>query len=320
MALTSIRRYDLGSATQPITQFIAATLPFFFLLLWFLLEAHMRPNSSCYDVLVADDDQAKTTQSAECSKLIPLKQFIYVYLAAEFCWLMLAVYLTFYVPRRHNLVEAYLTQGETVIGDVYFNRKKRGTVSLTSYGHVVYPHDSKLIHRQVQVFERYTREVAAILYLPGLPLSGQPKVDLEIDREVVELNRPRMEILFWYSWAWAAFCALAPLYIIEVLKVFNHVDATVWQPDANQSKVIAWSYVAALTIIPAMAFFWNVAAWLWYKRWMTVQHKVLEEGQPANERERGCCFDDDECESIDARDYVPPSANDTDGITKVGIA
>jgi hypothetical protein len=318
--MVSIRRFDLGSETQPILQFIAATLPFFFLLLWFLLEAHLRPKSPCYDNV--DDDGAKENQSKACSKLIPLTQFVYVYMATEFCWMLLAVYLTFYVPRRHNLVEAYLTQGETIIGDVYYNRKKRGVAALTSYGKVVYPRpgDSRMIRRKVQVFERYTRERAAILYLPGLPCSGQPKVDLEIDREVIELNRPRMEILFWYSYAWAAFCMLAPIYIIKVLKVLDANYVAVWQPDANLGDFPMWFFISAFAIIPVVAFLWNLAGWLLYKRWMTSQHRVLEEGEPGNEPERGCCFDDEDCESIDAADYVPPSpkVSGAEGTPQVG--
>lgn len=184
-----------------------------------------------------------------------------------------------------------------------------------------------MIRRKVQVFERYTRERAAILYLPGLPHSGQPKVDLEIDREVIEMNRPRMEILYWYSWAWAAFCMLAPLYIIKVLKGFdseNEAAANVWQPDVNRGEFITWFYISAFAIIPVAAFLWNLASWLLYKRWMTSQHRVLEDGEPANEPERGsCCFDDEDCESIEPSDYVPPvspKATDTEGIAKVGVA
>lgn len=310
--MVSIRRFDLGSATQPIVQFIAATIPFFVLLLWFVIAAAWRSKTPCYQ------NDANGNESQECGKLVPLKQFIYVYLAVEFCWMLLAVYLTFYIPRRHNLVETYLTQGETVIGDVYFNRKKRGFVSLTSYGHAVYPHpsDTKMIRRKVQIFERYTRERAAIVYLPGMPCSGQPKVDLEIDREVIELNRPRMEILLRYSWACASFCVLGCLYIIHVLKTIG-ANAAAWQPDVVKGNSIMWYYLSASAIIPVVAFLWNAAAWYWYERWMTSQHRILEDGEPANEPERGCCFDDEECESIEAADYIPPSP---EGTAQVGAA
>ena len=235
----------------------------------------------------------------------------------------LAVYLSFYVPRRHNLVEAYLTQGETVIGDVYVNRAKRSAVALTFYGHVVYSEGSKLVRRKVQVYERYTRELAAILCLPGFPFSGQPKVDLEIDREVIELNSYRMGILFWFSWAWAIFCVLAPMYIIAVLKILDSENgnvATDWQPDVNQEKFIMVFYVGAFAIIPVAALFLNLVAWILHKRWMTLQHVILEHGEPPNEPERGCCFDDEECESIEANEYIPPESTITEGIKKVGIA
>jgi hypothetical protein len=198
--------------------------------------------------------------------------------------------------------------------------------SLTSYGHVVYPHpgNSNMIRRKVRVFERYTRERAAIIYLPGMPCSGQSKADLEIDREVIELNRPRMATLLWYSWTCASVSILGCLYILHVLKNLgtNNAAVNVWQPDVNLGNSIMWYYLSVLAFIPVAACLWNVIAWYLYKRWMTSQHRVLEDGEPANEPDHGCCFDDEECESIEVADYIPPSpkSTDTEGIAKVGIA
>jgi hypothetical protein len=315
MVNSSTRRFDLGSATQPIIQFIVATLPLFFLLLWFLFNARSQVNSSCYDAVAIDDDQALAIHVAECSKLIPLEQFLYVYLVAEFGWILLAMYLTFYVPRRHGIINEYLTKGETVIGTVYFNRKKFG-LSLTSYGHVVYEHDSKMVRRKVQVFERYTRELAAILRLPGLPHSGQPKVDLEIDRDVIELNRSRVKVLVWYAWAWSVFCMLGPIYIVEILKVLQSRN-----PD-SAGNFTSWFYILAFVLIPSLSLLWNWSAWTLHRRWMTLQHKILEDGESPNEPERGCCFDDDDCESIQMTDYVQMSAatNTTRKGAKIGFA
>ena len=99
---------------------------------------------------------------------------------------------------------------------------------------------------------------------------------------------------------------------------FTGKEAANWK-----EKFITAFYIVAFVIIPVVAFLWNVSAWLLYKRWMTSQHRVLEDGEPANEPEqRSCCFDDDECEAVDAADYVPPSpkATDTEGIKQVGFA
>lgn len=315
---TSSRRFDIGSQTQPILQFIAATLPFFALLFWFLFEAHMRPNAACYygESYYTDDDQTLEELRDACSDLIPLQQFLWVFLAALFCWTLLAMYLTFYVPRRHSLVKAYLTQGQTVIGDVHYNRKKRSFVALTATGHVVYPHPDDAtgrIRKKVYVFERYTRERAALVYLPGQPLSAQPRVDLEIDRDVTELNEERMAILTQYSWAWVIFCLLAPLYILKVMDDLSNGEELaeekgVWQPDTDLGNFSTLYYVLAFAVIPVTSVLCISLGWFLHKRWMTKQHKVLEDGEPPVEPSSGgCCFDDEECESIEVTDYVPPS-------------
>ena len=124
-----------------------------------------------------------------------------------------------------------------MIGDVYYNRKKRGVEAISAKGTAVYTHPDDAtvtLKRRVRVFERYTRERAAILHLPGMPFSGQPKTDLEIDRDVSHMNQARLKILMWYSLAWTIFCALAPIYILRVLK---RLDANEFlsplQPDIN---------------------------------------------------------------------------------------
>lgn len=296
------RRFDLGSATQPIIQFIATTLPLFFLLLWFLYSAPSHLKSSCYDAVDFTDNEEVASYIEECSKFIPLEQFVIIFLLAEFGWMLLSMYLTFYVPRRHDLIKDYLARGETVIGTVYFSRKKYG-LSLSSYGYAVYDHDSKVIRRKVQVYERYTRELAAILRLPGLPHSGQPKLDLEIDRDVIELNSPRLKILVCYTWAWCIFCMIAPIHIVKILKVIESRNP------AASNNFSTWFYVLAFIVIPLVCALWNAAAWTFHKRWMTLQHKVLEDGELPNEPERGCCFDDEECESVQMTDYVQMSSS-----------
>lgn len=312
MAPSSSRRFDLGNSNQPIIQFIASTLPFFFLLIWFLYSAGIREGQPCYqngDPTFMDDDSSRSELYDQCNSLVPLKQYVYIFLGMAFLWSLLATYLVYYVPRRHALTQAYLTQGQVVIGDVYFNRKKRVIGALSSYGSAIYPHPedaTTMLKRRVRVFERYTRERAAIVYLPGMPYSGQPKLDLEIDRDVTELNNPRLEILVWYAFAWALFCLLAPLYVLRIL---NKLDANyegVWLPDVDVNNFPFWYYISAFLIVPVVVVVWNVLAWYMHKRWMTNQHRVMQDGEPIEQP--GCCFDDDECESIEVGDYQPPTA------------
>jgi len=309
------RRFDIGSKTQPIVQFIAATLPFFLLLLWFVFESHIRLQKPCYneESYYADDDATKESLQSACSDLIPLQQFLYVFLAALFCWTLLASYLTLYVPRRHNLVQAYLTQGSTVIGDVHFSRTKRGLVALTTTGYVAYQHPedaTQMIRRKVYVYERYTRERAALLYLPGQPLSAQPKLDLEIDRDVTELNKERVSILQQYCWAWVIFCLLAPLYILKVVDQLagaEHPEG-IYQPDVGLGKFVTVYYVLSFVVIPFTCLLIMAMGWQMHKRWMTKQHHVLEDGEPIEPRGQ-FCFDDKDCETVEVTDYKPPPSS-----------
>lgn len=299
----------MTTTMQPVVQFIASTIPFALLLLWFLFSAHIRPNEPCYEEpYLYDDDAVRNDMQDECSRLVPLKQYLYIFIGMLFLWSLLALYLSFYVPRRHALIEAYLTQGETVIGDVYYNRMRRGVLGYSSYGSAIYrnpANDDETLKRRVRVFERYTRERAAIVYLPGMPLSGQPKVDLEIDREIFTVNKRRVQILTYYAWAWVVFCLLAPLYIVHVLKSLASDNPSSIQPDRDVDDFPMWYYLSAFLFIPVAAILCNLISWLLHKRWMTNQHKVMKDGEV--EEPRGCCFDDGNCEEIKSDDYQPPS-------------
>ena len=312
----SSRRFDLGSQTQPIFQFVVATLPFFAVLLWFLFETHRRPSSACYNEgsYYADDDATRVSLQDACSGLIPLRQFLFVFLGALFCSVLLAFYLTLYVPRRHSLVNAYLKQGSVVIGDVFYSRSKLPFASLTATGHVMYPHPddgTRKIRRKVYLYERYTRERAAVLYLPGQPLSGQPKMDLEIDRDVAELNQERLSLLAKYVWAWVVFSLFAPLYILKVWEGLSSAEQEpdgIYQPDAELGNIGSLYYVLSFVVVPFTCLLIMAIAWQWHKRSMTRAHYVLEEGEDAEPKSKGCFrFDDDDCETIEATNYKPPS-------------
>jgi hypothetical protein len=305
MVAASFRRFDLGSTSQPIFQFVGATVPLLFLLVWFVLNAHAQLQTSCYDDKEFYDEQSLAKFEAECSKYIPLKQFVYVFVAIYFCCILLEAYILFFVPLRHALIHQYLSQGETVIGNVYYKPSKHN-LTLTSHGHAVYEHESTRIRRKVQVFERYTRELAAILILPGLPYSGQPKVDLEIDRDSFELNKPRMNILAWYVGVWSLFCFVAPTYIVRNIGL---IDSNNGSGSAIGPLLIF--ILVTLCVIPVVVFIWIYAMWIMYKQWMTLHHKILDDDELADEPQSGCCFDDHDCESVQMTDYVHMSAPET---------
>lgn len=310
------RRFDVDTSLQPVYHFVASTVPFFILLLWFLYSTSRRSRVNCYiNAEAVNDDASAAALDEECSQYVPLKQFVWIFMSLEFLWALMVGYLSYYIPRRHALVDQFLTEGETVIGDVHYKRRKFLGVlpGLSSYGNVIYRHPddaTTLLKRKVRVFERYTRERAAVVYLPGHPYSGQPKMDLEIDREVVEMNHRRRECLTWYSWVWFFFCLLAPVYIVETLEGLNVGNPSPWQPDTDIGKFPMFFYIVAFAVIPVVAVVWNIVASAIHHRWMTMQHRILEEGDSLEEPELigGCCFDDDDCETIEIPSYQPPTA------------
>jgi hypothetical protein len=311
MVSVPLRRFDLGSTSQPIFQFILATIPLFFLLIWFVVNAHKQIQTSCYDGKVFYDEASFAMYEEECSKFIPLKQFVYVFVTIYFCCILIEMYVFVFVPLRHALINKYLSQGETVIGNVYYKPSKHN-LTLTSHGHVVYEHGSTRISRKVQVFERYTRELAAILILPGQPLSGQPKVDLEIDRDSFELNKPRMKILALYVGAWSLFCFASPAYIVRSIGSIRSKNGS-----GSSSDPFLIFILVTLFIIPVVAYIWIYAMWIMHKRWMTLQHKVLEDDELVDEPRSGCCFDDQDCESVQMTDYVHMPASETTSTGKI---
>ena len=80
MVTPPVRRFHLGSASQPIFQFIVATVPLFFLLTWFVFNAHEQLQTSCYDEKEFYDEQSFAAYEDECSKFIPIKQFVYIFI------------------------------------------------------------------------------------------------------------------------------------------------------------------------------------------------------------------------------------------------
>jgi hypothetical protein len=219
-------------------------------------------------------------------------------------WACLAVYLSFFVPKRHEVVLHYLQDSQKLIGDVVYQEGMMfGQLSLTRCGHVIYPHpcsdvSKKTVHethllasslslkveplsqvypvyvrKKVHVLQRYTRERVAIALLPDLPFSGQPKADLELDLAVAIRNKENIYWLAMFSWLWMVFAAVAPIYILLMLgQVGSETEYdmdTIW---------IIYSVVVGI-VIPAIAISFNTLIWNTHIKWLTKGGKILEEGE-----------------------------------------
>jgi hypothetical protein len=297
------RRFLSGSS-GPILQVICSTLPLLSLLIYFLVETAIRASKPPYTVTDGTEGYAETS-------LLPLGDIVFVFLFAALCWSLLAVYITFYIPRRHALVKRFLTEGEAVLGDVFYNDKSM-CASVHHYGQVIYQHvnhDSYPVHvkRTVRVFERFTREKITVLLLPEFNFSGHVKEDLEIDQLVIDRNRDKLRFLKHFSWAWVIFTYIAPLYVLHVMGM-------------NDSAADAWIYYFIIggAVIPAVSVGVNALAWARLYHWtIRGDGKILV----VDDRERKGWFEHDDCEMVD---YQPPqpkfSASDDSSSDSTGVS
>jgi hypothetical protein len=315
MSTKSKRRFDLGPSRTPLIQSVCATVPLAILLLYFSYEAYARPSRDCStNPESVQDDQLNQQIATECSHLIALGDMVVVCVCIALFWATLAVYLIYYVPRRHALVAEYLTSGITIIGDVFYTpRKTLWCGNLSSRGTVVYPHPNRdlpvMLQRPIYVYEKFTRERTALLYLPDQPCSAQSKTDLQIDYDVAQLNMERLHFLRFFSVAWLTFSLICGLFILLVLMSLdtNAEDGLYWLPDYGQNYALIVFVVFAVFIIPVGSLLSNVVAFYIHKYWMVSKHNILQEGDPVNPS--GCAgflFDDDDCEAIE---YQPSSTS-----------
>jgi hypothetical protein len=299
------RRFDIGPLHVPVIQSVLATLPLAALYIWFLYEAYKRPSANCtsYSESV-DDDKGNNVFTNECSSLVALGDMVVVCAVIALYWAVLAYYLIFFVPRRHNLVKLYLTEGKTIIGDVYYSSRNSKRCSyLTSYGTIVYSHPNRetplMIQRQVLVYEKYTRERAGLLHLPDQPCSAQPKEDLQIDHDVALLNQNRLHFMKMFSLGWLTISLLCPLYILFVLYEMKNTkdENQFWLPDYGEDYAFYVYFGFVFIAIPLCSVLVNGIGWKIHENWMTSKHTILLEGDPIVPS--GCCFCDDDEENSD---------------------
>lgn len=120
----------LAPAAGPLFQAVGATIPLAIVIIWFLWEAHERPANLCDEQNVEED----------CAN-IRLGDMTIVCLVMAQLWACLAVYLSFFVPKRHEVILEYLEDGRTLIGDVFYREERKcGRMSTMQFGHVTYPH------------------------------------------------------------------------------------------------------------------------------------------------------------------------------------
>jgi hypothetical protein len=250
-----------------------ATLPLFLVLLYFLLAAAIRPSKAIYHIPsnINDDAYIKMIMQ-ETGHLIALYDMLLVFLFLTAFWCSLALYILVFVPKRRDLLLLYQVEGETVIGDVYYEENKHWFSRFRDFGYAIYPHPTRkgfVVRKRVRVFQHYTRERVAILCLPNRALSGQPKTDLEIDVAVSAENTERVHSWGKFFITWATFTYLSCFFLlIQMGRIHDSYD--------NETKGWITFVVASLIGIPGFAVGGNYFRWWLHYQWVTRRGAVVD--------------------------------------------
>ena len=250
------KRFQETDPLCSVVQVLVSTIPLFALLVYFLVEAFFRSLDAPY--------QGEPFEEGVYSWNIRLIDMIISYMIAAFLWTWMAVYMSFFIPRRHSLVYKYLREGIPVLGDVFY--KGKACCTLRHFGRLIYQHpemDVYPVHitRTARVFERYTREKTTILVLPGAAYSGLAKDDVEVDQMVIEKNRGKIRFLRRFAIGWVVFTYLAPIYIVYVMtKSPEEID------DEIQAGylLLFGTWVAT----PILAFLLTWIGWMRYRNYV----------------------------------------------------
>ena len=288
------------STARTVLQFCLSTVPFLAVLVYLLYVAFKR------GIQVED--------GAEQNDLFSLMDMTIVFLSFHVSWTIFAVYLLVFVPKRRYLLDRYLREGERTLGDVIVEdpSKRKGPRCLTSrkYGFAIYPHPTKtdppvVVRKKVRVYQPFTRERVEILRLPNRPLSGQAKIDIEID-----LNKMRTErdttlcyissiSILWvlFSVAGACFC---------IYQMSNIPEESLM---GDENVVIARRilfFVAGIN--PLIAFAVNGLRYVMYHKWMVHSGASTKDEASARKIEpiSWCGWKDDDV-SLDGSDQIPYS-------------
>ena len=259
-----------------LLQFIVATLPLLGVLVYFLYEAWERPREAIYQL--ADDytQEEWDWASEETGSLLRLMDMLIVYLALLLMWTTFAVYVVVFIPRRRHLIGRYLEEGQIVIGDVHYDRTSRMCGSFHDYGYAIYKHptEQKLVRKRVRVYQGYTREKLAILLLPNLPLSGQARIDVEIDLMAATDERDsRNKLTAVVSIMWVLFTSLAPLYLLYQMHQINDPNDS-----ASRARKV---YLVIVGLNVPLAFGINSMRFAMYTTWLINRGAIVNDMQAA---------------------------------------
>jgi hypothetical protein len=281
----------LATNQGSLGHFIVTTVPLFGLFVYFLYEAYRRPNEAIYQLGDDYNDDQWQAANEATGALMPLKGVVVVFLSFHVLWTIFAIYVVTFVPKRRHLIGRYLSDGEECLGDIIYDKNSRRCSSFHEYGYAVYPHPTQksLIRKRVRVYQPYTRERIAILRLPNKPLSGQAKIDVEIDLRAASKDRDkRNKWIAFFSTFWFFFTLLGAAYVIHQM---SKVD------DKNENAEAATRlFIIIVGANLPCSYFLNLMRYLMFRNWLTNRGAMIENVDDARNLQPGSLFD---AESVD---------------------
>lgn len=280
----------MGSSTLHI---VISTSPFLVLFSYFLYASYTRPKE-LYNAAVNGEDVV----------IIPLVDMLHTTLISLVCWACLAVYTGIYVRRRRRLMKNYAAKnsqdGElensiVITGDVYYNRptglwRILDKCSYTDTAYVTYRHPDgnaedgspRFVQKKIRTYHPYHREHVPILVLKDLPLSGQPKLDVERDiasfqSEYAIRNRDKIKQVVIVCVGWIIFSLATASYILYQINIVDNLNIQMAEEDReNFQYALKCFLIYTCGVLPVLAFGANALQWFLYHRWIIRGGKVVE--------------------------------------------
>lgn len=284
-----------------ILRFCLSTLPFLAVLIYLLYTAVQRGNVFQNEV---DNDA-----------LFSLMDIMAVFLLFHVVWTVFAIYLLVFVPKRRYLLDRYLREGERTSGDVIVEdpTKNSGPRCLISrqYGYAIYSHPTKteppvVVRKKVRVYQPFTRERIQILRLPNRPLSGQAKIDIEIDLSKMRTERDTtLGYVSAVSILWVLFTLAGAAFSVYQMSIIPE-EFLLQEENLELARRII---LVVAGINPFFAFLVNGIRYLMYYNWMVHTGATIENEDVARniKSNNWCLYNDDDAASFDGSDQIPYS-------------
>jgi len=289
----------LSMGIETLIHLVLTTSPFLLLFSYFIYSASQRPNLPIYHLYEINDDAVRQQMIQSNDTVIKLSGMLYSFLLTFILWSILTVYLAFFIAKRRRLMERYQQEGVvSVLGNVLYDRPSgicanlRGKCHNEDYAYVTYQYPSDnnnvynnhtktedeeapklVVEKVVRTYFPYHREKITILILPNLPLSGQPKEDIERDVSTYQSNyaiknRNRKKYVLVLCISWIFFCLFGALYILHQMSIMNEMNFdNAEEEDLDTAWIIFW--IVLLLVTPILAFGGNLIQWWWYYKWIT---------------------------------------------------